>query len=246
HDRFGEWSNASLDLLIQPAVAQTLAIAAFWATPTALEVGNVTVLDLVAVGGVMPLHYDYAGLPPGCSSSNITPLPCAPTGVGTWTITGTVTDAAGHSETASLELVVTGRPLPAPPLLRIVMFQVTPSPAVVGEVATWVTILSGGVAPFSYAYSGLPETCIPLDASTFPCTLFFEQNLTVQVVVHDSAGQVANATTTLAIGPMPRPVSPANAQLDWPWVVIGLVATGCVGAGVGVLIGRRDRRRPPV
>ncbi|HEY6238236.1 MAG TPA: hypothetical protein VIZ68_03515, partial [Thermoplasmata archaeon] len=95
-------SNSSLGPA--PSVSQ------FLATPSTVIVNEPTNLFVSVVGGRAPLSYSYDGLPTGCPNANRVPLGCTPTEVGNFSVTVTVTDAAGRTSVATTALTV----VPAP------------------------------------------------------------------------------------------------------------------------------------
>ncbi|HYK94051.1 MAG TPA: YncE family protein, partial [Thermoplasmata archaeon] len=128
----------------------------FDASPAALTFGGTTTLRTLAIGGTAPLTYAYSGLPAGCVGSNASTIACTPQSNGTFQISVTVTDAVGRSVAAWTNLSV--QPLyVAPPLVD--GFFAGPPSMYVGNVTTFYTVVSGGLAPLRYAYSGLPGGC---------------------------------------------------------------------------------------
>ncbi|HLY76407.1 MAG TPA: hypothetical protein VKT21_00810, partial [Thermoplasmata archaeon] len=78
------------------------------ASPSTLYLGNVTSLTALVTGGDSWFSYAWAGVPPGCTSSNESNLNCTPTATGTFTIGVLVTDSKGRTVTNSTTLVVKG------------------------------------------------------------------------------------------------------------------------------------------
>jgi hypothetical protein len=74
--------------------------------PLVLGTGNVS-LTVQASGGTGKLQYAFAGLPPGCNSTDTALLVCPPKVVGTWTVEVTVVDSANGSASRSATVVVT-------------------------------------------------------------------------------------------------------------------------------------------
>ncbi|MFI5414189.1 MAG: kelch repeat-containing protein [Candidatus Lutacidiplasmatales archaeon] len=71
-------------------------------------------LTVLAHGGTGGLHFSFAGLPPGCTTTDASFLRCAPAAVGTWTVTVTANDSTGASGSADATVVVAAS-APAPP-----------------------------------------------------------------------------------------------------------------------------------
>lgn len=88
-------------------------ISTFSASPSTITLGSSVRFTVTATGGTGGLTYAYADLPSGCSSGNVSALTCTPTATGGFTITVTVTDVAGQSATATVELIVNPTPTSA-------------------------------------------------------------------------------------------------------------------------------------
>lgn len=83
-----------------------LTVSSFTANPSTVTVGNPTTLSVMVKGGKTPYTYSYSGLPPGCSSSDLSTLTCAPSSGGTYSVVVTVKDQSGSSARATVSLVV--------------------------------------------------------------------------------------------------------------------------------------------
>lgn len=81
-------------------------ILSFAANPSALKVGETTYLNATTTGGIGPVEFAYAGLPPGCTSLSTSSLRCTPSSPGDFTVTVHVNDSAGHSADAATSLEV--------------------------------------------------------------------------------------------------------------------------------------------
>jgi PKD repeat protein len=91
-------------------------------TPGKVEIGQTTVLEAVASGGVGPYRYSWLNLPSGCSanSSANANLSCTPESLGYYNVTVQVTDSRNHAASTVAELLVTpvpstSKPTPSPP-----------------------------------------------------------------------------------------------------------------------------------
>jgi outer membrane protein assembly factor BamB len=84
----------------------SLQIASFTSGPSMIPLSSSTTFYTNVTGGTAPYTYSYTGLPAGCSSQNLSQLPCTPTAVGTFTVTVKVTDMNGSSATAQTTLTV--------------------------------------------------------------------------------------------------------------------------------------------
>jgi hypothetical protein len=81
-------------------------ITAFTASPDRLYPGDRVTFAVSTSGGYGALSYAYTNLPPGCPSANSNSVSCFPTSSGNYRVTVTVTDHAGESTTATVNIVV--------------------------------------------------------------------------------------------------------------------------------------------
>ncbi len=167
------------------------------ASPNPVVVTNTTTFSIGATGGTSPYSYAYSGLPPGCGSSNTASLTCTPSGIGTFSVVATVTDAQGRTATSSTSLTVQATPL------VVSSFLAVPSSLMVNNSTTFSVTLTGGLAPYVFAYAGLPPGCASANAASLACTPTAIGSYTVSVTVSDSTGQTKQATTTLSVTPRP-------------------------------------------
>ncbi len=170
-------------------------ITSFSASPSTIVLGKSTNLTVVSTGGTGSLSYSYAGLPPGCSSSNTPSLNCTPTSAtgSPFTVSVTVTDALGVKSNKTTSLSVTVSPLVA----NVVLSTNGTHP---GNLV-WVNAsASGGNIPYSYAWwlNGSVESWTGADVSYVP---HGSGNYTFTVNVSDSSGQWINRQAVLEILP---------------------------------------------
>jgi hypothetical protein len=69
----------------------------------------------------------------------------------------------------------------------------------VGISTTFTVSVSGGVGPFTYAYTGLPPGCNSSNATTLACVPTGTGTFTVRVFVNDSTGLTATTTLSLTV-----------------------------------------------
>lgn len=258
-------------------------ITRFSASPSSLTLGTSTNLTVKERGGTAPMNITYSGLPPGCSSQNVSKLYCKPTSTGNYTIIVTVTDALGVSVSNSTVLkvvplvvitlssadiapvnptltegstrylnvtawgsnglilttgvteawtlspatlgnlstatgssvqfsagkvpetgvvlvnvsyqgvtlresdIVTVSPIQGTPL-SVGAITVSPATPVVGGNLSLVLAVKGGVAPLTFAWSGLPTGCATANSSTLSCTPASAGSYGVQVLAVDAVG----------------------------------------------------------
>jgi YVTN family beta-propeller protein len=80
--------------------------------PASVGIGNWTNFTVYVTGGSGTLSYQYAGLPQGCASADLTTLACRPGLPGTYSTRVYVNDTAGNSVNATAVLTVTRTGLP--------------------------------------------------------------------------------------------------------------------------------------
>ncbi len=157
---------------------------------------------------------------------------------GRYTATVALTDAYGASAGAS-ELVAV-----SPPPLSLAGTAV-PATVSVGVVTLLETSVQGGVAPYTYNWSGLPPGCPSAAVENYSCEPTASGNYSILVRVTDAVGTEANATIRLTVlgAPAPKtPATPSPGGLDETTAIgLGVLALGAGGAGLW--IGRRARRR---
>ncbi|MDE1836458.1 MAG: hypothetical protein KGJ23_07570 [Euryarchaeota archaeon] len=191
-DSSGAWAVAASPLTV--SAPAPLTISSFQANPNPVVVSHSTNFTVSASGGSGTLHYSYAGLPTGCVSANQAVLPCVPTQVGTANVTVTVSDAASHSATKWLNLVVSASGAPT-----ITAFTATPNAIQLGS-TTAIAVTASGSGTLAYGYTGMPAGCSSSLAS-FSCTPTVTGTFTLRVYVNNSVS-FATQTTSLQVTPV--------------------------------------------
>ncbi len=216
-------STPALTIAAGPAVAASV-------SPGATDVGKGFLFESHATAaGIPPLTYAWS-FSDGATApaQNATHAFAAP---GSYSGTVEVTDSVGGTASATVGVHV--NPLPA----------VSPSVATASPTSGTPVVLSanltGGTAPFTYAWSfgdGTTSTS-PSASHTFNVSGTY----TLQVWVNDSAGGSAHGTISVDVAS----VTAAGAETPlWFWG--GLVALIAVAAVVAVFLVRASRRgRPP-
>ncbi|MDE1821922.1 MAG: hypothetical protein KGJ23_12160 [Euryarchaeota archaeon] len=187
-DIFARSAYGFLNLTVGPDLSMT----AFSASPVVVDVGATVVFRESTSGGVAPISYTYGGLPPGCSSRNLSTDPCTPSASGNFTVFGNATDLRGDPSSSSLLLTVHRA-------LEIGAFRPLRLPLDQGDVLGLLVSTYGGTAPFSFAYSGLPPGCLSSNASTLSCTPSTYGSFNVTVSATDPGGGAASATVSFSI-----------------------------------------------
>lgn len=106
---------------------------------------------------------------------------------------------------------------------------------------------TGGVPPYSLLYTNLPAGCTSASQNVLPCSPTLAGSFTVKLIVSDSNGSVASASTTFEV--LSSPSNPHNGTGNSPsplyvYVGLGLLALVVALALAAVLL-RRRRRDPP-
>jgi hypothetical protein len=172
-------------------------VSMFQATPDPVDAGTATLLEVDASGGTPPLTYSYAGLPPGCASQNASTLTCTPSAgtAGSYSLTVSVTDELGNTSTGSVRLLVDPPP-------TITAFTADPGYVAIDERTLLAVNVSGGTAPYTYSYSGLPPGCTAQTVPTLPCTPTTEGVYPVVATVADAFGDLARDQITFNVTPL--------------------------------------------
>lgn len=150
---------------------------------------------------------------------------------GSVTVTATATDARGLVATASLVLTVTSVPAPG------VTLTLGATTVIPGTPVSFVAEVSGGVAPFTYAWTvnGAAQ------AETGNVLVFNPPNAgtyTIGVTVTDAAGAKASGSSVLTVTATSTAGS-ANPYSGTDWLLLALIA----GVLIGLLIARFLTRR---
>jgi hypothetical protein len=171
-----------------------LSITTFTASPNPVTLGSSVTFTVSATGGSPAYTYAYSGLPAGCTSSNASSFSCTPTSAGSFNVNATVNDTAGGHVYKVYALTVSSVPPPT-----ISSFTVLPSPVAVNNQITLTTTVTGGAAPLTYSYTGLPAGCTSQDAATMTCTPTAAGSYTINVTVTDANLKTASSTASLTV-----------------------------------------------
>jgi Galactose oxidase, central domain/MBG domain len=243
-DARGNATSVTTNLTVYPVGGGAgLFVTAFGASPSTFTVGNGTVLTVVANGGVGPLGYAYAGLPPGCAPANASVLACVPTAAGVYTLSVTTFDSAG--DRAGVLATLTVLPSAAGPAPAIARFLISPTTVTEGTPFTVVVSVAGGTLPLHYAYAGLPPGCRGPDADVLTCTPTQAGNFSVNVTVTDALGRTANASGPLRVVPFEVPPS-TSVPPNLFATPVALATLFGLGVGISILVALsidRERRR---
>ncbi len=203
----------STEVLVDPQVILPLA-ATLAADPGTVQVNSTVTFVTAASGGLPPYHYAYAGLPAGCLGGDVAVLSCAPDRVGSYQPRVVVTDGSGSASAAVVNFTVEAAPPPPPPppppKLSVLLYA-APGNLSVNQTLTLISVAEGGVAPYRFAYSGLPTGCVGSNSSFLVCAPTATGTFLPEVNVTDSAGTTVHATSTVQVGA--APIAPLSVGL---------------------------------
>jgi len=148
-------------------------------SPSPVDEGNASTIQVDATGGFPPLRYTYAGLPPGCPTSLQPSFVCVASAAGNYTIHATVTDANNTTVDLSALLEVAPALIITGPLVEF------PS-AYLGTSVRFSVTVSGGVAPYRYDWSVPAANCTTPDSAQFDCDVDLIGPSVVSVSVSDA------------------------------------------------------------
>ena len=175
-----------------------------------LDLGQSFDLAVAVSGGTSPYSVTWNGLPADCALTQSTGA-CVAGSTGNVSITATVTDSLGNIVRSSIAtLSVQADP-------SVVALDATPGQLSLGSSLQITGVVSGGVAPFTYNFSGLPAGCAPLDQPSLSCVPTATGNYSVTMVMTDSDGLTSNATVAVSVvppstGPVPPPSGPGRSH----------------------------------
>ncbi len=230
-DTLGSTTEAFEPFTIVPPPSVTLN-----ASPSVVETGQAVEYTATAVDGVGSLSYRWTGLPSGCAGGDLSDVICTAKSSGTPQVSVTVTDALGMTATSNS---VSTQVIPAP----VLSISVSPIPTALNGLLNVTAAISGGEAPFQYAWSGLPRGCASTNGPTVECRPTESGTFEVSVTIVDGLGAGASAVTnvTVTAAPGTSTNSIGTTELEEIFLVIVAVA----GAGIGLVARSRRRTRPP-
>ncbi len=186
------------------------------ARPTIVYSGGSAVLSASAMGGIPPYSFAWET---GQTDANITVNPFEST-----TYRVTATDAKGHvSSPASVTVTVAGAPT--------VSCEAYPSSLVVGQSATLVAVINGGLPPYRYRWVNPNDPNDPNGPATTSMTVKPKVTTTYGIKVTDSLGQPAEGSITISVvSPLSIRVAASPNEID-PGQTSEIVATATGGIG---------------
>jgi uncharacterized protein (TIGR03382 family) len=206
--------SSAVGVTVYPVVAGTVRLA-----PAVIDLGQTATVTVALTGGAPPVSASFTGLPPGCPSTGLLQFSCTPAGgQGTFEVRAVLHDGAGETATTSPFAWTVNATLSA--VLWSAGSEVT-----VGDNLSLRALLTGGSAPFTYTYSGLPSGCAASDGPAIDCVPTSAGSFDVRVAVGDAAHANASSNLTVTVDPLPPTPAPAA----------GLSSVGEYG-GVGAVV----------
>ena len=188
-DAFGFSAVGGVNVTVNPDPAfESIGIA-----PTVIDPSTPITLWINATGGTGALAYSFTGEPPGCSFTTAPVNQCTPLAPGNFTIEITVRDTLGYSVTESIALTVE---LP----LSVGTVAATPASLDAGQTLNLTVAASGGTAPYTTSWTGLPAGCTAVaGALSVECAPHIAGTYPVDVTVTDVAGVSVSADTIVIV-----------------------------------------------
>ncbi|MFI5415097.1 MAG: PKD domain-containing protein, partial [Candidatus Lutacidiplasmatales archaeon] len=224
--------SLSVNVTVYPVVAGTVRLA-----PAQIDEGQTSTVSVTASGGAPPVSASYTGLPAECPATHLLRFACTPsTAQGTFGVRAVLLDGAGETATTPAVAWTVNASL------SVVLWS-SVSELSVGDNLSIRAIVSGGSAPFTYTFAGLPGGCMATASPAIDCAPTGAGPFDLQVAVGDAAHANASGNLTVTVDPLPPPPAPT----------VGLSGVGEYGgigavvllAAVAVAWVLRRRRTPP-
>jgi uncharacterized protein (TIGR03437 family) len=219
-DSIGTTATFNYTLLLAPPLVIS-------ATPASLPAGVVnaayTATTLTATGGTPPYVWTAKGLPPGLSISGAGVISGSPTGVGSFSVTVSVTDANNTTTPATYTIVISALPLQ-------IITGLLPTGVLNSQYPTTTIFATGGVSPYSWSITGLPAG-LSSNGSTISGTPTTTTGSPFSVVasVTDATLTTTSRTFSLAISGVLTVASPTTlpaASLNTAYTPVTATASG--------------------
>lgn len=209
-------SSTPLTLVVFPALSSGSVRANF----TSLDLGMSTRLTATVAGGAGPLNYTWSGLPAGCTSATVAQISCQPSSAGSDWVSVSVTDANGAS------LALGGVSLFVSPALGTPGLNESTATVATSSIVIFAATVTGGSAPLSYTWNGLPSGCVSADAASLSCVPTTPGPYTVTVTVTDGNGvaRTSAAQKVTVVASSVTPTSSAFSATDWILLALAVVA----------------------
>lgn len=204
-------------------------------SPAVLDLGQGATISASVNGGSGGLTYGWSGLPSGCATSNRSEVTCTPNATGESWIFVTVSDS--NRDLVSMGPVT----MAVSPALGTPSVTASASSLTLGGSVTFTASVTGGTAPLTYSWTGLPTGCGSANASVLTCVPTGTGTFTASVRVADATGAHGSASAApVKVTAAPAPASTGlSSGLDWGILALGLVAV--VIALLGVILALRKQ-----
>ncbi|MCI4358228.1 MAG: PKD domain-containing protein [Thermoplasmata archaeon] len=190
-----------------------------------------------ASGGTGPISYQWRF---GDQGVGIGPNPYhIYLSAGNFTATVWANDSLGYSSHSSIAVSAIA--------LLGVNLAISPVNLQVGNTSVIAVTGYGGIGPYTYAFSGLPNGCVNRSSNVSACTLTQAGSYPFSVTVTDHSGQSMrkDASLTVSAAPPSRNTNPATSYLN-EFLLGGAIAAGVlVGLLILLLVRRRRRAAHP-
>ena len=217
-----------------PMAAPTVA-----ASPATIDLGQNVTFTATPSGGTGPYTYSFTDLPSGCSSPaavNDDAVVCVPRSVGLYSVTITVKDSLGVTQSSAGSVKVNADPV-------IGSFGPVSNPTTVGTSVNLVTNASQGSGVYWFKYYRPPAGCATTNASSLTCTPTATGSFIVTVTAHDTLGESATAQAYLNVTAKTSASVLGLPATTFDLLVVGLIVLLAIVAAVVVM--RRRKNTPP-
>ncbi len=174
----------------------------------------VTLATGISGGSGAPYTFAYAESSgtAGCAPSNSYQIRCAPTAVGSFSVTVNVTDSTGERSVGASPTIAVGPEL-------FVRLNVSSASPLLGQTVAFVANVTGGSPPYSYAYTGFPPGCVSIDVPAVGClpTQSGYYNVSVQATDANAVSVSANVTVHVIFDF--NVVVPTNTSVNSPFTI---------------------------
>ena len=157
-------------------------------SPASIDLSQYVIIGTKVAGFLGSLSYNWNGLPPGCTGS-IGSLLCSPSTAGTYPISVVVSNATQGSVASSSATLTVYPGLVVPTLAASAENQS------LGQQLILQASETGGDAPYSFVWSGLPAGCSTASGALIACTPALAGTYTVQALATDALGSLSPPAT---------------------------------------------------
>ncbi|MCI4358528.1 MAG: hypothetical protein L3J95_02500 [Thermoplasmata archaeon] len=227
-------TSPSSVLWVFPTMTSRLSVSS-----SGIDLDHPVTFSATVVGGAGGAHFDWNGLPGGCTSADTATLSCTPSNASTFSVGATVADRANASVPAApVDLLVY-------PALTLSLSPSTRDAVAPASLSISPTVL-GGSGLVNISWLTLPTGCLAQGLHPVVCTALDIGNYTVKLRVDDVGHGNATAQLHFSVGspasPGPTPLSevPGGEPL-----LFGIVLVLIVAAAIGLALRRRSRASPP-